>query len=234
MIASSLFHFTKSLDTLMRIIDSGSFRVSYNIEDISDFYPKQKFIGIPMSCFCDIPLKFISEHPRNYGDFGIGLKKEWGTRNGVNPILYRIQDSIINQSMKQIIETTRPSSSDEVDRFKLVVVGDHAIKLSSFTKPYFGQNKHTNYLDREWRYVPRNSQLILVDKQSRQMKEKLNHQLNVKPLSFEIPDIRHIIVPRKKEVEILISKISRMTVSAIKRQRLAQLVIDLETIKDDF
>ncbi len=54
MIASSLFHFTNNLETIVKILFSRKFRASYNIEDVSDFHSTKKYIAIPV-CYCWSP-----------------------------------------------------------------------------------------------------------------------------------------------------------------------------------
>lgn len=133
MIASSLFHFTKNFETLTKIISGSKFRASYNIEDVSDFYPNERYVAIPMVCFCDIPLKFISEHPMVYGDYGIGLKKEWGIGKGINPILYRAS-SQINSYYEEIIKATQYSpSSSNIVTFSQTVIKDNILRLSNYS-----------------------------------------------------------------------------------------------------
>ena len=66
----TLFHFTKSRDTLKLVLKNG-FWPRYCLEDIQwigeDRFP---YISIPIVCFCDIPLSRIQEHVGCYGEFG--------------------------------------------------------------------------------------------------------------------------------------------------------------------
>ena len=61
MISSSLFHFTRKISNLKLILRDKKFRASYNIENVQSFFPNESYLAIPMVCFCDIPLKFITQ-----------------------------------------------------------------------------------------------------------------------------------------------------------------------------
>lgn len=69
--SDTLFHYTKSLDTVISILKEG-FKVSYSGEQIT----KDIFIGIPMISFCDIPVELCEEHRTKYGNYAIGISKK--------------------------------------------------------------------------------------------------------------------------------------------------------------
>ena len=86
--SDNLFHFTKTLDVLKLILQKG-ICPRYCLEDFEWFGSEiHKQIAFPISCFCDIPLSRISEHTDFYGNFGVGLTKDWGLRNGLEPVAY--------------------------------------------------------------------------------------------------------------------------------------------------
>ena len=75
--SNSLFHFT-SKDSLLKILES-SFRPSYSRETLY-FNDSEIRVLVPMICFCDIPLSQINNHIATYGEYGIGMSKEWGKK----------------------------------------------------------------------------------------------------------------------------------------------------------
>ena len=83
--SDNLFHFTKSIDFLKGILLNG-FLPRYCLEDTS--YLTIEYIGYPMICFCDIPISRIGDHTAFYGNYGLGMTKEWGLRNNLAPLLY--------------------------------------------------------------------------------------------------------------------------------------------------
>jgi hypothetical protein len=49
----------------------------------------------PMISFCDIPLALAKDQISKYGSYAIGLSKEWGISNQLNPVIYLESNSII-------------------------------------------------------------------------------------------------------------------------------------------
>ena len=87
--ANTLFHFINSLEHIISILIN-DFTPRYCIESFyylgeEDFQPE---FALLMVCFCDIPLSQIRNHVEVYGGYAIGLSKEWGIENGINPVMY--------------------------------------------------------------------------------------------------------------------------------------------------
>lgn len=100
--SQSIFHYTHKFDNIKGIMGNG---FKYNL--LREALPLKGFsssifhgLGIVdyqfewfAICFCDLPLSMVSEHKKRYGNYCIGLSKEWGTKNGVTPIRYVHEDS---------------------------------------------------------------------------------------------------------------------------------------------
>lgn len=100
---SSLFHYTKELDTLKRILAEG-LKPNYCEETFSILDNPDLIVGIPMVSFCDIPLTRITNFREKYGKYAIGLSKEWGLKNGINPVFYATPNSFVLNSLGEIEE----------------------------------------------------------------------------------------------------------------------------------
>ena len=83
----------------------------------------------PMISFCDIPLSLAKTQIKSYGKYGIGMSKEWGITNKLNPVVYIESQSLlafdIQKSLDQTI-TLIHEYSNGIDEF-----GAHRKKFST-------------------------------------------------------------------------------------------------------
>ncbi len=169
---SSLFHFTNKKNNLKNILKEGV-KSNYAKETLLDNF----VVGIPMISMCDIPISRTKTIQR-YGSYAIGFTKEWGFKNGFNPIHYiqgnRFEKShldlieIINYSFQRTNEATVkheslsnyfPNNQSLNTENFLLFYKIYNLNLTSlaYSKPYFGVNKEghsiVNYDENEWRYI---------------------------------------------------------------------------------
>ena len=100
---SSLFHYPQKLDNLKRILAQG-FKPNYCEENFSLSDKPDLIVGIPLVSFCDIPLTRITNFKIRYKEYAIGLSKDWGLKNGVNPVFYATPNSFVLSSLQKIDE----------------------------------------------------------------------------------------------------------------------------------
>lgn len=101
---STLFHYTKTTDALLSILESG-LRFTYCLEE----YPlvPVRTVGVPMISFCDIPISDSVEHAQKYGSYAIGLTKESLLENEhicnlISPVHYYISPSPIKPAFQEL------------------------------------------------------------------------------------------------------------------------------------
>src|SRR5882757_2686457 len=104
--SNSLFHFTGKFDAVKAIL-SDRFYGSY-CKEVFMFKDQITPMIIPMICFCDIRLETIARYSA-YGKYGIGLTKEWGIRNKLNPVFYLEKDSLLADSLIASMYKSLPS-----------------------------------------------------------------------------------------------------------------------------
>ncbi len=120
---------------------------------------EQKKIAFPMCCFCDIHLNKLVPHMEFYGHYGIGLNKEWGISQGIQPIQYiNPSSNLISDYKVVLLKSLEASEQDKV------IVGDYSNYLLTnllFMKPLeglmFRNGKYENrnfHDEKEWRYIP--------------------------------------------------------------------------------
>jgi len=254
--SNTLFHFTKYEENIISILKEG-FKPHLCMEDLNIVLqdkPTEKEAeelqhAIPMVCFCDIPLSQSSNHLDTYGQYGIGLRKDWGNQNKISPVLYAHEESEITSAVLRML-TRLPNDFDNKLR-------DDIYWIYCFTKPYkgklwreeekkFSDEIHRFYDEREWRYIPslRNyfhndvlSDYCLKKREylDKSQRDKINHKLEKMPLKFKASDIKYIIVPSDEEIISIIKEIGQIDgYNRDDKRLLFSKIISAKQIEEDF
>jgi len=243
--ASTLIHFTSSKEALRSILIE-NFRVFYCRETIV-FSKKPITFHVPMVSFCDIPLSEIKSHISKYGRYGIGLTKEWGRKNGLNPVLYMSTDSHVSKNFTKAFikfaDRRKEESQEWTEEQKPLVdlirymknyEGD-LVRKSSTTKNYRFSD------EREWRFVPpvdSECELILGQKTHADAASRAEVEATAEAirLEFEPNDIKYIIIQNDSEIGEFIdhlrrAKGSKYTLEDV--ERLTTRILTAEQIEND-
>jgi Putative abortive phage resistance protein AbiGi, antitoxin len=249
--ANTLFHFTKRPEKLLSILHN-SFVPNYRLEDLSSVLPDGPIydVYVPMVCFCDIPLSQIKDHLTYYGDYGIGLKKSWGIRKGISPVVYVAPDSRTAQLMRAVVKEAgrdsfkgSPIRQDLVD-FCKYIKAYQGKELPRDIQPQKGRSKKIDriyYDEREWRYSPSNFRAYAAAFGNDQEVPHQNKLMQAQErLSFQSSDVKYIIVAKGNEISSTIRDIENLRKRASPRRLsenavrlLASRVISAEQIKSD-
>ena len=223
--SNSLFHFTNELDFLIGIL-SHNFKPRYCLER-TEFFKDETLMefemAYPMVCFCDLPLSKMKSHIGYYGDYGIGMSKEWGFRNNLSPIHYSYTDARTSLNLASIIwyykEYYNTNETEPARRLN-TMISDFLM----FTKPYYGKIKRNGkliskrfYDEREWRWIPKIEHpdvFIHLDKNAFSQKEVLEHANRLVAqhygLRFQPNDIKYLILRNENEIDKFIRNIERI------------------------
>lgn len=211
--SSVLFHITRSMADLKSILQNGFFPhycPEYTLEADDQAAanrrrPRAPKRAVPLVSFCDLPLSLIGKHLDNYGNYGIGLTKEWGLHYGVAPVIY-IQENARTRLAKRNLAANVAYGLGRG-------LAEDLELLAAYTKPVSGpawrngrkDPKEVRFYDeREWRYVPdRVHPLILYwpeyanesrrNALHRRFKEQ--HALRIHP-----DDIQYLIIHTDSEI----------------------------------
>ena len=260
--SSSVFHYTQDFEQIKNILRYG-FKPCYCIEK----YPRTNFsdtgtcdfIGIPMVCFCDIPLSCVDKHSGRYGKFAIALSKEWAVKNHLNPLLYTYNTSLIGNIFR-----LKHDSADKSNIFSCWYNNDVARhELLGYTKiaeELVGNAKKEYYQENEWRYILKpkvqsasvysmsnNTYKWLYDEEAKSLMGKdfsirrgYKKYLQGSYLRFEISDIKHIVVPTETDVVLCCNALKRLQsvcgkpVTREQRTLLYSKITSIERIEKDF
>lgn len=249
--SNSLIHFTSKLTNLKGILQD-NFKLRYCREKINANEKKYDLL-IPMVSFCDIPFSQIKNHIKSYGNYGIGLKKEWAEKNGLNPVLYSDINSSLSKNFFEHLLIKLLNGDDGKKISSLTLEEKYIFDIFRYIKNYQGKlerfNKKTveNYRfsdEREWRYVlPLESEALMfanLKKIKTDMvqaaKEKMNANIMDKRLVFEPEDINYIIIKNESERDGIIKTLEDVKGKFPMQQvkRLTSRIISTEQIESDF
>ncbi len=243
--STSLFHFTKNLETLQSILANG-FYPRLSVEDVSwTGIPGLEFVAFPMVCFCDIPLGRIEDHVDFYGEYGLGMSKEWALKNGLNPVFYVSSSAPVGKSIVEAIQAA--VRDDEADADKSEYSTDHLHFMWAHAKPIFGKmvvgEKPVSkdfYVESEWRHIPILDTLrraVSMDTyEDETWKKKQNERLQAEAvLKFNPEDIRYLFVPRDSDIPLLVDFINSQLASfpLVDLKILLTRITSLEHVRKD-
>ena len=193
--------------------------------------------------FCDIPLTRIEEHVGYYGEYGIGMTKQWAKTNGLNPIIYLSQPTSVSTALAKLC-TSNPSATGGYYSGSAEDIND----IISYVKPVEGSimvgaipTPKEFYQENEWRYVPK-SQAIRqwIPKEDHLDINKL-HAFNEAAknngnLQITPNDIKYIFVKSDADIPAIVDYIQSElgTFSANDLKILVSRVISSESINVDF
>ena len=176
--SNTLFHFTTAYATVESIL-TDFFRPSYCKEEFN-LYGSPHLSYYPMITFCDLPLTLAKEHIGKYGNYALGMSKEWGKRNSMNPVLYLEADSnlakdfansyhdmlelvpMLTNLLLKTRETIVPINESDLIENNVYNLSYQTVNALRYVKNYEGTLKrkygeienYRFYDEREWRYLP--------------------------------------------------------------------------------
>lgn len=254
--ANTLFHYTDTIEKLLSILKN-EFYPRYCLEEglniiYDDVYDME--IGIPMVCFCDIPLSQIQQHVQTYGRYAIGLSKKWGIRKKINPVMYSYQQAGTSDNIYNLWKIVLNQKGSE----RGVRTYDIAPLLFNL-KPYKGvlwkNGKKGNkeiifYNEREWRFVPylKTNKNMPVNKRqfinkhqylNNDQRKKLNKLLenDDTKLKFGPNDIKYIIVNEESERSEIRNQIINIKGGKFNQNEIEVLttrILSIDQIMEDF
>lgn len=241
--SNSLIHLTNTKESIIGILQD-NFKIKYCLENINT--PKGRIEGaFPMISFCDIPLSEIKKHIGKYGSYGIGLKKEWAKKNGLNPVFYVDNTSFVGGQFRESAkEVLAGKKTDELANHEIAI-----FDLVRYMKNYQDKlnrngvvEENYRYSDeREWRYIPDFKTIepyqSLKDYDTIGKKQNANSKLADFRLYFEPNDISYIIIEKESEISEFIdvlrkSKSKKYSMDDV--ERLMTRMITTEQILTDF
>ncbi|MFC2066131.1 abortive infection system antitoxin AbiGi family protein [Chloroflexota bacterium] len=256
----SLFHFTPCLNNLIGILDKTFYpRYCYEKFELTRRMTQSKSqpliewvnlidAAIPMVCFSDIPLSQLMSHIGIYGKYGLGMSKEWGIREGLNPVIYFNKNSHLAKKINVLIDSPFMKGDSTAQAYRGIV---------RYLKPYMGtlyrggrsvKENVRFYDEHEWRYVPDENILIANDiktgipphiYQNQVKLANANRKLekDKTKLSFNANDIKYIIINEEGQINNMVKELRNIKGDRYDNDtidRLISRIITVKQIENDF
>lgn len=240
--SQTLFHFTKNSDIVKKILMNG-FWPRYCLEDLSWYIYNVGYVAFPIICFCDIPLSRIREHVDFYGEYGIGVTRDWALANSLNPVSYisrtsnyassvnNLYRNIDSTGEKQYYQGVNNDLNMLLSHFK-PLTGKMFISGESFEKEFYQEN--------EWRFVPNKENMIpwisKTDFENTEHLDKVNAITKEKfSLKLTPKDIKYIFVKTDSDIPEMINFIQSSLdhFSNADLKILMSRIVSLENISED-
>lgn len=236
--ANALFHFMGKEEYLLNKLRDRAIIPRYTLEDVAYLeLPKCQRMYYPMVCFCDINLHKMNLHCENYGSYGIAFSKEWGIKNGIQPINY------VNAN-GDFVNMFRDAFKEGVSNKETNPLKDFLLESLRYMKPIQGQNicheddKLRNFMDEcEWRFLPHDTEILpaIVASATRSV-ESHNEALERDDrywLKFEYKDIRHIIVPNTESSFKIMDFLDSLSMNVNERKTLYTKIMVMHDFMED-
>ncbi|MBX3711428.1 MAG: hypothetical protein KF800_05660 [Lysobacter sp.] len=241
---NSIIHFTKSKESLKGIL-SDNFKLKY-CREIMPFSDEQVVVYVPMVSFCDIPLSQVKEHIEKYGEYGLGLTREWAVKNKLNPVLYVEPSSHLSESYLAVINQFFPGAVEQSDEESqgLRNIADFLRYMKPYQGPLIREGReHGSYRfsdEREWRFVPSHQaecEMLYTEHDGEGYRKKAALSLDALRLHFEPNDIKYIIIKDDSEISEFISHLRGVKGGKYlfnDVDRLSARILTAEQIRSDF
>lgn len=250
--ADTLFTFTTELEYLITTIRNKMISPRYCEEDIRYLrIPKIKKMAYPMKCFCDINLHRLNVHLEWYGYYGLAFSKEWGMKNGIQPMQYINPDSALRKDFSSAFSSALNLSIEKETNAQLKMKS-FLLHEMMYYKPYEGKIKNRNtgkvenkcFTDEcEWRFIPDVTKVGF--RQAYYGKDIFNEGIlrdisnsmeGIEEISlkYEYVDIKYIIVKSKTDLKTLADEIVLWKLDDEIKYQLISKIIVWDDSKEDF
>lgn len=205
--SETIFHVCNNIESLKGILKKNAFIPSFSREVIWAKEDKTPYYFVPMVSFCDFKLSEMNFHFQKYGKYGIGLSKEWGIKNDLNPVLYINDECFFFQNFRKALidsfneinkltsKTNQENTQNQYE--KIIKINNVLLEIYCYMKNYQGElNRNGEIIedfrfadDKEWRYVPKTVHVF----------DSLGFKWPIRLIAFDEHDLSKV-QNRKKEL----------------------------------
>lgn len=204
-LSSNILWHQTNYNSLWSILKTQEILCSYSMEIMASYFPVP--LAFPMVSMCDLPFSEFASYIGKYGDYSIGLSREWGLANRFNSVWYCEKDSMVADVFKNYIKEAL-----KIDQIEQIIP---LFKLLAFVKVYEDELPNHDYEkyrfcdEKEMRYVPSFDYMLSGSEAPVLSIEDYNiYKNNHKGSStlsygvkFEWSDVKYIVVKEDYQIE---------------------------------
>jgi hypothetical protein len=224
--STNLFNFTDTIEHLKSNLYG--IHCQDNLERLPQISKPMSYV-VPLVSFCDIPLGVIKEHIDWYGNYAIGIKREFARTLNVCPIWY------IHKNNRAYIEmhNNKTLNNSPILPYLKMFLGEQKYRDGASMKKKF-------YDEREWRYIPRvDSEPYIIEgstfKEIEVIFDKDHNKIRKTKMAISAHTIEYIIVSEEHEKEQLYPILKELAIKEnISYESLVSTLLTCKQIRNDF
>lgn len=201
-----LWHMTKK-DAFLSILKNKQFRYSYSLEKA---FPVKDMKGVafPMISMSDLPFSEIATTKWTYGDYAIGLSREWGVRNGFSPVWYCNVGSRVWLQLSKLVYEAATHDDKAYFGMGMYLMSNVKFVQAPLISPKRKFKNYRFYDEREYRLVPFITETdkegippYILEEQYEEFKKENGSSMLDFGVAFDYSDIKYLIVNSESNVE---------------------------------
>lgn len=212
-LSSNILWHQTNFNSLRKILKDKIILCSYGMEDMSAFLGQK--LAFPMVSMCDLPFSEMSSYQGKYGDYAIGLSRNWGVEHKFNPVWYCNSQSMAADALRNGFKNLTDNQSKDI--LLLINILSH-VKLVEGELSKHNYKTYRFYDEREVRFVP--SLLYMMNAGHSPVLNESDYDAykasNGKTstldfgVEFDWPDIKYIIVKEDRHIQVFRNLLTKL------------------------
>lgn len=184
---------------LTGILKTKMLKYGYSRERVFEDQKKQQF-AIPMVSMCDIPFSELNPYLGKYGNYSIGLTREWGYKNHFNSVWYYRRNSSVYKMLSKALKDAQANDNREVIKTVFGLLCYMKFEEASLIQKNY--NKYRFMDEREFRLCPSFEELqeagasMMLDEEGYSKYKSENNGSSILQIGipFDWSDVKYIII----------------------------------------
>ena len=184
---------------LIGILKTKMLKYGYSRERVFEDQNKLQF-AIPMVSMCDIPFSELTPYLGKYGNYSIGLTREWGYKNHFNSVWYCRRNSSVYKMLSKALKVAQANDNREVIKTVFGLLCYMKFEEASLIQKNYSKYRFMD--EREFRLCPSFEELqeagasMMLDEERYSKYKSENNGSSILQIGipFDWSDVKYIII----------------------------------------